>query len=126
MNSEKKTTNILLIILGATLIGAGVWYFVYLREPQATVTPIIEFDTIKNAEIKKVYEAKEIAIENIFDFLKIKNFNYSIFEDLYEREQYKDLQAPEIIIDTTNNVGNPSPFDIIQYDNEEDSEGDSI
>ncbi len=123
MNSEKKRTNLLLIILGATLIGSLAYYFLYLKSPEVE-TSILEFGTIEEAELKKVFEAKEVAIENIFDFLEIRNFEYSIFDDLYEKEQYKELESVEIIIDTENNIGNPSPFDVILYgpdDEDEDS-----
>ncbi|MBT4850410.1 hypothetical protein HON36_06210 [Candidatus Parcubacteria bacterium] len=121
MNSEKKRTNLLLLILGATLIGSAFYYFFYLRSPEVE-TSILDFNTIEEAELKKVFEAKEVAIENIFDFLEVRNFEYSIFDNLHERQQYKELEGVEITIDIENNIGNPAPFDVIPYGPDEEDE----
>ncbi len=102
--SDKKTIIILLIVLGLVAVASGIWTYQAL-EP-AALPEELEGDI----KIDYVYDVKDLAIENIENFLDISSARGTLWEDLYSREQFQEMEDTEIDIDITKNVGNPNPF----------------
>lgn len=103
--SDKKTVIVLLVVLGVVLIGSATWLFNILKPVAA---PPMELQA--DLQLQKVYRIKEMAIENMSDFLKLSFAPESIWDNLYNSEQFKELNDLEIDINTEDDVGNPQPF----------------
>ncbi|MCD4761185.1 hypothetical protein K8R42_04785 [bacterium] len=102
--SDKKTVIVLLVILGIALVGSGLWLFKILK-------PIdIPIDVQADLKVRKLFRVKDVAIDNVEDFLKVDFSPDSIWEGLYQSEQYMNLDSFEIDINIEDDVGNPEPF----------------
>jgi hypothetical protein len=106
MQNTKRLT-IELIILAIILIGAGGFW--YLQSKNISVTGIWNtiVKQVETAEIQII----DIQKEKIITEENYKNFQRAnILDNLLDSEQYKKLQATEVIINTKDGVGNPEPF----------------
>jgi len=103
--SDKKTVVALLIILGLVSIGSAVWLFTILKPVEI---PLL--DVQADIKLERVYRIKEVAIDNMKDFLKLDYSPESIWDNLYENQQFRELNDLEININTQDDVGNMDPF----------------
>lgn len=101
---DKKSLLILLIILGLVLIACAWWLFSIVKPKLPTQ------DLNQDLQVQKVYNLKEIALDNIEKFIGMPGKPNSIFENLYNDPQYKKLEELEINIDITDGIGNNYPF----------------
>lgn len=102
----KKSTILLLIILGLIMIGGGLWFYFSTQKeliPDANITD--------QAELERVYQIKDLSVQNVLDFLKTPADPASIWEDLLAKKQFQDLEEREIEINLEG-VGNTRPFDV--------------
>ncbi len=105
---DKKIMTISLLIFAVVIITGSYFVFNSLNIEKVQITPEEEI------EIQQMRKLKNVAVNNIQSFLKTSLFNKyypdSVLEDLYNNQQYIDLQEVEVIINIEDNVGNPKPF----------------
>lgn len=102
--SDKKTMTILLIVLGLVCVGSAFWLY-------TTLSPVQTAQDIQvGMQIDRVYQIKNNAINNIEDFLDVDFAPGTIWDDLYDSQQFRNLKKIDFEINYKDNVGNPNPF----------------
>jgi|SRR3989344_1587891 len=101
----KKSTLILLIILGLALIGGAFWFYFNTKNQVA-----ININIAGEVELQRVNKVKETAVSNVIDFLKTPKSPGSIWEDILAQKQFKNLQELKVDI-SLEGAGNSRPFD---------------
>ncbi len=105
---DKKVMTIILFAFAVIIIVGSYFVFSSLSIEKVDIT------AEEQVEIQQMKELKEIAVNNIQNFLKTSLFDQnhpnSVFEELYSSQQYIELQEVEVIINTEDNIGNPKPF----------------
>ncbi len=100
---DNKNLVILLIILALILIIGGWWTFNIFNEEAQVV------DLEGNTQRQKFSKVRNMAIDNINDFISTGSSEGSIFDDLIDSEQFSNLEENTVSI-SQDNIGNPKPF----------------
>ncbi|MDD5749649.1 MAG: hypothetical protein PHO91_02575 [Patescibacteria group bacterium] len=105
--NDKKTLLVLLAIFGLVLIVSAFWLYDSFKPEETS----LDLEVQQNVELARVMRLKAIALDNISDFLKLESLGpESIWENFYNDEQYRQLEELEVVINISEDIGNPNPF----------------
>ncbi|PWB38533.1 MAG: hypothetical protein C3F02_03350 [Parcubacteria group bacterium] len=100
--NDRKLTIILLIILALSLIGGGWWLFTTMYRSNPAQDQ-------RQADLQRIDFLKNMAADNVRDFLVTEADPGSIWVDLAESKQFASLKEIKIDI-PLDKVGNSEPF----------------
>ena len=103
MKNDNKNSIVLLVILALVLIIGGWWGFNMFNEDIHVV------DLEQGVQKENFSKVRNMAIDNINDFMDTLSSPGSIFKDLINNEQFNSLEETPVNI-SQENIGNSKPF----------------
>lgn len=103
MKSDNKNLVVLLIILALILIIGGWWTFSIFNKESLVI------DLEQESQRQSFSKVRNMAIDNINDFMDTRSSEGSIFDNLINNDQFSNLEETPVSI-SQDNIGNPKPF----------------
>ncbi len=103
MKSDNKNLVVLLIILALILIIGGWWTFSIFNKESLVI------DLEQETQRQSFSKVRNMAIDNINDFMDTRSSEGSIFDNLINNDQFSNLEETPVSI-SQDNIGNPKPF----------------